>query len=426
MPGIVIVGAQWGDEGKGKIVDHLASKVDVVVRFQGGNNAGHTVVVDGKKVVFHLVPSGMLYPGKKVVIGNGVVVDLNVLVDELDNFKKMGISLDDRFYISSTAHLILPYHRAIDGLREQMRGDRKIGTTKRGIGPAYEDKVARMGLRVGDLLYPDVLKEKLALQLEHKNRYIKDVLGGEPFSLDEVYDELMKQGDKIRGYITNTVELLHSLKGANILFEGAQGTLLDIDHGTYPYVTSSNTTVGGVITGTGVNLSFIDEVIGISKAYTTRVGGGPFPTELTDETGNRLRDRGGEYGATTGRPRRCGWLDMVALRYATRVNGLTGLVITKLDVLSGEESLKIAVRYDCGGRMTDEFPPFAYLLEDCKPVYEELPGWKEDVSGCRNYDELPGNARKYIERIEEMLGIPVVMVSVGQERDQIIIRRDII
>ena len=425
MPGIVIVGAQWGDEGKGKIVDHLASRADVVVRFQGGNNAGHTVVVDGKKVIFHLVPSGMLYPGKVVLIGNGVVVDLKVLVEELDNFRSMGIDFEDRFFISSTAHLILPYHREIDGLREQLRGDRKIGTTKRGIGPAYEDKVARMGLRVGDLLYPEILREKLALQLEHKNKYIKDVLGGEPFSLDDLYDEIMKLGSKISKYIVDSVELLHSMKDKKILFEGAQGTLLDIDHGTYPYVTSSNTTVGGVLTGSGVNLSFINEVFGVSKAYTTRVGGGPFPTELCDEAGDRLRDRGGEYGATTGRPRRCGWLDMVALRYAAKVNGLTGLIVTKLDVLTGENVVKIAVKYECEGRETDKFPPFSYILEKCKPIYEELPGWKEDVTGCRTFEELPENAKNYINRIEEMLGIPVVMVSVGQERDQIILRREI-
>ncbi len=424
MPGIVIVGAQWGDEGKGKIVDHLANKADLIVRFQGGNNAGHTVVVDGKKVIFHLVPSGMLYNGKTVVIGNGVVIDLKVLVEELENFRKMGIDFENRFFISSTAHLILPYHREIDGLREQMRGDKKIGTTKRGIGPAYEDKVARMGLRVGDLLYPEILKEKLATQLDHKNRYIQEVLGGEPFDVDALFDELMQLGEKVKRYITNTVELLHSNKNKKILFEGAQGTLLDIDHGTYPYVTSSNTTIGGVITGSGVNLSFIDDVFGVSKAYTTRVGGGPFPTELSGEVGDRLREKGGEYGATTGRPRRCGWLDIVALRYAVQVNGLTGLVITKLDVLSGEDVIKIAVKYECEGTSTENFPPFSYLLEKCKPIYEELPGWKEDLRNCRSFEELPENAKKYIDKIEASLGIPVVMISVGQERDQIIVRRE--
>ena len=426
MSGTVIVGAQWGDEGKGKVVDYLAGKADTVVRFQGGNNAGHTVVVGGKKVIFHLVPSGMLYPGKLVVIGNGVVVDLEVLNEELENFKQMGIDYKDRFFISSSAHIIFPYHKEIDALREQMRGDKKIGTTKRGIGPAYEDKVARMGIRIGDLLYPEILKGKLETYLDHQNRYIVDILGGEPFKFEDVYEEIMKLGGNIKKHIINTTHLLHRLKGKKILFEGAQGSLLDVDHGTYPFVTSSNTTIGGVFTGSGVNPSFISEIIGISKAYTTRVGGGPFPTELNDETGQRLRDRGGEYGATTGRPRRTGWLDIVALNYAAKINGLTGIAITKLDVLSGEEEIKIAVEYECEGEITGEFPPFSYLLEKCVPVYKTLPGWKEDISDCRNFSDLPETAQNYIHRIEELTGVPVVMVSVGQEREQIIHLKEII
>ncbi len=425
MPGIVIIGAQWGDEGKGKVVDILSEKADVVVRFQGGNNAGHTVVVNGQKIIFHLVPSGMLFPEKKVLIGNGVVVDLDVLLDELNNFKEMGIDLENRFFISSSAHLIMPYHREIDALREQLRGDKKIGTTKRGIGPAYEDKVARMGLRIGDLLYPEIFKEKLETILDQKNSYLKNVLHGESFDPNELYDKYMKMGEKVKKYIVNSIEFLHSNRDRKILFEGAQGTLLDIDHGTYPYVTSSNTTIGGVLTGSGVNLSFINEVIGISKAYTTRVGGGPFPTELKDKDGDRLRDKGGEYGATTGRPRRCGWLDMVALRYAIKINGLTGLVITKLDVLSGEKAVKIAVSYNCKGKKTEEFPSFSYLLEGCTPEYIELPGWDEDIHDVRSFEDLPQNAQKYIEKVEELSGVPVVMISVGQEREQIIFRREL-
>ena len=425
MPGVVIIGAQWGDEGKGKIVDNLASKSDIVVRFQGGNNAGHTVVVNGKKVIFHLIPSGILYQDTMVVIGNGMVIDLDVLMEEIENFRSMGINFDGRFYISDSAHLILPIHKEIDALRENLRGKKKIGTTKRGIGPAYEDKVARMGIRVGDLLYPEILTEKLKNLLDHRNRYVKDVLKGEEIDFREVYDKLMKHAEKIKNFITDTISLLHSAADRKILFEGAQGTLLDIDHGTYPYVTSSNTTVGGVLTGSGVNPSFLSEIVGVSKAYTTRVGGGPFPTELNDEVGKRLRDKGGEYGATTGRPRRCGWLDIVALKYAAKINGFTGLAITKLDVLSGEEVVKIAVKYECDGRETDHFPSSYYLLERCRPIYEELPGWKEDICDCRRFEELPENARKYIERIEEVTGVPVYMISVGQEREKIIVRKEL-
>ena len=424
MSGLLVLGAQWGDEGKGKIVDFLANKSDVVIRSQGGNNAGHTVTVKGEKTILHLIPSGILNEKSISIIGNGVVVDIGVLLEEIENLKNHGVSFKDRFYISDKANIILSYHKLIDGLREELKGDKKIGTTKRGIGPAYEDKVARVGIRIGDLFDESVLKEKLLSQGELKNKYIKDVLKGEPVDLGEIYNELLKQREQIKDFVVDTTSLIHKYKAQNkkFLFEGAQGSILDIDHGTYPFVTSSNTSVGGILSGSGANCSFFDKIIGISKAYTTRVGGGPFPTELFNEQGDAIREKGKEYGATTGRPRRCGWLDMVALKYAVNISGITGLALMKLDVLSGEKVIKIATSYNIDGKTTEDFVPFSYKLEKCTPNYIELPGWDEDITNCKTLEELPENAKKYVKKIEELSGIPVYFISVGPNRDQTIIK----
>jgi adenylosuccinate synthase len=427
MSNVVIVGAQWGDEGKGKIVDLFTSWADVVVRYQGGANAGHTLVVGGVKTVLHLVPSGVLHAGKRCFIGNGVVVDPEALVEEIDFLKGRGLLSDpSQLVVSENAHVILPYHKRIDAGREARSEKNKIGTTGRGIGPAYEDKVARRGIRVRDLARPKVLREKLQDRLVEANAQIAS-LGGEQVDLEKVLGRALELGEKIAAYVGDGSEQLaqEMARGKAILFEGAQGTLLDVDHGTYPYVTSSNTVAGNAAVGSGIGPTAIHSVIGITKAYNTRVGNGPMVTELHDATGEKLRSIGVEYGTTTGRPRRCGWLDALVLRYAARVNGLSGLAVTKLDVLTGFEKLLVAVQYRLpGGKVLAEFPSDAELLAEAEPVYEELPGWKEPLGDLREYSELPANARRYVERVEQLVGVEAIAVSVGPDRAQTIVRKN--
>jgi adenylosuccinate synthase len=426
MSNVVIVGAQWGDEGKGKIVDLFTSWADVVVRYQGGANAGHTLVVGGTKTVLHLVPSGVLHPGKRCFIGNGVVVDPDALDQEIELLKSRGLLADpQQLVVSENAHVILPYHKRIDLGREAREG-RKIGTTGRGIGPCYEDKVARRGIRMRDLLKPDALRERLSERIAEANAQIQ-ALGGDPVKLEEVHSSAARLGEKLSIYLGDASEkLAHEVeRGKAVLFEGAQGTLLDVDHGTYPFVTSSNTVAGNAAVGAGLGPTAIHSVIGITKAYTTRVGNGPLPTELKDGVGERLRSLGAEFGATTGRPRRCGWMDALVLRYAARVNGLSGLVVTKLDVLTGFEKIDVAVAYKLpGGKTVHEFPSDPELLAEAEPIYEELPGWKESVGDLREYDELPANARRYVERVEALVGVEAIAVSVGPERAQTIVRKN--
>jgi len=421
---VVMVGAQWGDEGKGKLVDYYSAGAQMVVRFQGGNNAGHTLVVEGEQTIFHLVPSGALNPETTCVIGNGVVIDPEVLVEEIGTLKEKGLLDDDsRLVISDRATLILPYHRMLDLAGEKKKGESAIGTTGRGIGPAYADKISRTTLRVHHLRDKDRMRKRLEAVIEEKNRYLVNVLDGEPADLDSIIEELSGYADQLAPYVGNAgKKISEALKaGKKVLYEGAQGALLDIDHGTYPYVTSSNTIAGAACTGTGIGPTSINRVVGITKAYTTRVGGGPFPTELEDEVGKKLRDVGAEYGATTGRPRRCGWWDAFALSYASRINGLTDLAVTKLDVLTGIDPISICVGYDCDGKRLDDFPPDIEDLESCVPVYEQMPGWKEDITGARKMSDLPENARKYIKKMEELTGVPVTTVSVGKDREQTIV-----
>jgi adenylosuccinate synthase len=427
MSNVVIVGAQWGDEGKGKIVDLFTSWADVVVRFQGGANAGHTLVVGGTKTVLHLVPSGVLHPGKRCFIGNGVVVDPEALSQEIDVLKSRGLLVEpQQLVVSENAHVIFPYHKRIDIGREAKSGRKKIGTTGRGIGPCYEDKVARRGIRMRDLLKPEVLKERLKERIGEANAQIA-ALGGEQVKLETVHTEAARLGQKLAEYVGDASEkLAHEVdRGKAVLFEGAQGTLLDVDHGTYPYVTSSNTVAGNAAVGAGLGPTSIHSVIGITKAYTTRVGNGPLPTELDDASGERLRTVGAEFGATTGRPRRCGWMDALVLRYAARVNGLSGLALTKLDVLTGFEKVQVAVAYKLpSGKTLQEFPSDPELLASAQPVYEELPGWKEPIGDLRQYEELPANARRYVERVEQLVGVEAIAVSVGAERAQTIVRKN--
>lgn len=423
MPNIVIVGTQWGDEGKGKMVDLLSEYADVVVRFQGGNNAGHTLVVKGEQIILHLIPSGILHPNKLCIIGNGVVVDPGVLVEEIDGLLKRGYFTDEEnLNVSEEAHIIMPYHKRIDVSREAKKDKGKIGTTGRGIGPAYEDKATRMGIRIGDLKNPESFKERLQTVLFEKNFYLKEFLDADPLDFNEVYDSVMSYGDRIKKYIKNTPKILNDRikDGASVMFEGAQGTLLDVDHGTFPYVTSSHTVAGCAATGSGVGPGVIDAVYGISKSYTTRVGSGPFPTELKDEIGDHLQDKGVEYGATTGRRRRCGWYDAVSAKHSVRLNGLSGLIITKLDVLSGLKTIKICTSYEIDGVDTDDFPADVSILDRAIPKYIELPGWDEEIGNVRDLKKLPENAIRYIEKIEEILGIPAVMISVGPDREEII------
>jgi adenylosuccinate synthase len=424
MPNVVVVGAQWGDEGKGKIVDLLTSYADVVVRFQGGNNAGHTLVVGGEKTVLHLIPAGILHPGKSCVIGNGVVLDPTVFVMEIDRLKQKGFLKDDgQLVVSLDAHVIMPWHKQIDVAREAAAGAGKIGTTGRGIGPTYEDKVARRGLRVRDLLDEARLarkvKERIGTAREELVR-----LGATP-DLDEaaIVATYAALGKRLGLHATDVSIWLHRAmkEGKQLLFEGAQGTMLDVDHGTYPYVTSSNTVAGNAVVGCGVGPGAVDYVLGITKAYSTRVGSGPYPTELKDETGDRLRKIGNEFGATTGRPRRCGWLDALALRFAARVNGLDGIAITKLDCLTGFEKLKIAVAYKVDGKTLDEMPQDPELLERAEAVYEELPGWTEKVDGLRSLEAFPKNAQAYVKRVEVLSGVKVMGLSVGADRGETIV-----
>ena len=427
MANVAVIGAQWGDEGKGKIVDLLARRSDVVVRFQGGNNAGHTLVVNGKKTILHVIPSGALHEDKVCVIGNGVVLDAEVLLDELHELRRQGHLRDKRqLRISEQAHLIMPYHKAIDLARERMRGEGKIGTTGRGIGPTYEDKAARVGIRVVDLLEEETFQAKLEHNIAEKNVYLKAILKEEALDFDDIHRAYSGYRDKLAPYVTDTGVLLEEFfrEGKNVLFEGAQGTLLDLDHGTYPYVTSSNTVIGGVCSGAGVGPRHIHEVIGITKAYTTRVGGGPFPSELTGSEGDKLRQDGDEYGATTGRPRRCGWFDAVAVRHAVRLNGLTGLALTKLDVLTGSPRIRVCTAYRVGGKVLRHFPASLKVMETLEPVWEEFPGWQEPVTDARRVADLPANARRYMERLEELVETEIVIVSVGPDRDQTILLRN--
>ena len=423
MSNIVIVGTQWGDEGKGKIVDLLAEYADIVVRFQGGNNAGHTMVVDGKQFISHLVPSGILQK-KRCIIGNGLVVDPEVLIEELDKLKTMGINPGpDELMISEKAHVIMPYHKSIDLAREKKKGDKKIGTTGRGIGPAYEDKATRRGIRFVDLIDLEVFKEKITTILEEKNFYLKNYLSAETLDPEVIIEQYTQYAQRLAPHVTNiSVAINEAIKdGKQVLFEGAQGTHLDIDHGTYPFVTSSNTIAGNACNGAGVGPKEISGVIGIVKAYTTRVGRGPFPTELFDKTGDFIQEKGAEFGATTGRKRRCGWLDTVILKNAVRLNGLTGITITKLDVLGSLKSLNICTAYEFEGKVVKDFPASLKVLADCKPICETLPGWSEDISGIRKIEDLPENARNYLKRIEELIETPIDIISIGPGREETIV-----
>jgi len=422
LAAVVLIGAQWGDEGKGKITDFLAEQADIVVRYQGGNNAGHTVVVDNRELKLHLIPSGILYPDKICVIGNGLVIDPKILLEEVDYLEKQGVSTGN-LRISGRAQVLMPYHRRFDELEEERKGENKIGTTKRGIGPAYMDKAARAGIRIVDLLDPDEFIPKLRRILADKNELLVKVYGVKPFTEDEMIEEYLGYADRIRGYVTDASLVINqAIEGCqNVLFEGAQGTLLDIDLGTYPYVTSSHPVAGGACIGAGGGPTRIDLVMGVVKAYTTRVGEGPFPSELLDETGNEIRQRGFEYGTTTGRPRRCGWLDIVMLRYARRVNGLDRIAVTKLDVLDGMAKVKICTAYEYKGKVITEFPDSLKTLSECRPVYEEMDGWLQDITGIERLERLPDNARRYLDRVTELTGLKVAIVAVGPKRSQTIV-----
>lgn len=426
MANVVIIGTQWGDEGKGKIVDLLAARADVVVRFQGGNNAGHTMVVDGEQFISHLVPSGILQ-GKTCLIGNGVVVDPAVLIEEMDYLDGKGIDVGaDRIKVSERAHLIMPYHQAVDLARENQKGSKKIGTTGRGIGPAYEDKATRRGVRFIDLLEPETFAEKVRTLLDEKNFYLKNYLSATTLDAEEIIDTYRRYAGRLAPHVTNVSITLDEAikKGRQVLFEGAQGTHLDIDHGTYPFVTSSNTVSGNACCGSGVGPGAVTDVIGIVKAYTTRVGAGPFPCELFDATGACIQEKGVEFGATTGRKRRCGWLDTIIVRNAVRLNGLTGLAITKLDVLGGLEELKICTGYEVKGNRLNEFPASLKVLAECTPLYETLPGWSDDISTIRQFGDLPQTTKTYLKRVEELSETPIQIVSVGPGRDETIVLKN--
>jgi adenylosuccinate synthase len=429
MANVAVVGTQWGDEGKGKVVDLYAENADVIVRFQGGNNAGHTLVVKGEQTILHLVPSGILHDHKICVIGNGVVVDPQVLLEEIDRLTERQIfPANTKLFVSENAHIIMPYHKRIDLAREARRGGKKIGTTGRGIGPAYEDKVSRVGIRLSDLLDERVFREKLDAVLDEKNFYLTKYFGEEPVHKETILDEFRSYAERMKPYAANTSLIVHReiRRGKRILFEGAQGCHLDVDHGTYPFVTSSNTVTGGACCGAGVGPSAINAVVGICKAYTTRVGSGPFLTELNCEIGEHMQTVGKEFGATTGRRRRCGWLDMVLIRHAVRVSGITGLALTKLDVLTGLDKLRICVGYrtENGEELTDSLPSNMDALLKCRPVYEEMEGWTEDINQARRIEELPKNTRRYIERIETLADIKSVLVSVGAGRNETIILKN--
>lgn len=421
MANVIVVGTQWGDEGKGKLVDLLTEFAHVIVRFQGGSNAGHTVVVGDNEFVFHQLPSGILHDQKRCIVGAGVVIDPITLLEEIEDIKTKGFfKSDDALLISEKAQIVMPYHKRIDLARERKRGANKIGTTGRGIGPAYEDKVSRTGIRLIDLVEEEIFRDKLERNLEEKNVYLVNYLQDEGFAFQDMYDQYRELGEKIRCYMANTSHVIDRAiqEGKDVLFEGAQGALLDVDHGTYPYVTSSNTVAGAACVGSGVGPIKMDRVMGVTKAYTTRVGGGPFPTELNDEVGHHLREKGGEYGATTGRPRRCGWFDAVVVRHASRLNGLTDMAITKLDVFKGLKKIKICTAYKFKGKKIQEFPASLRIQKECNPIYEEVKGWDDDIQMVKDLNDLPLNAQKYIKLIEQLVGVDVCMVSLGNERGQ--------
>jgi len=422
MSNIVIVGAQWGDEGKGKVVDFLSEKADVIARYQGGNNAGHTVVIKNEKFILHLIPSGILRKGKTCIIGNGVVVDPASLIEEIEKLKGRGVKVDKNLLLSKNAHLIMPYHMAIDRESERCRGNKNIGTTGRGIGPAYADKMARRGIKVVDLLHPSTFREKLSVNLPDINFLLEKRYRVSGFKIEDICRAYMGYAKKLAAHIADTDIIINEMisQKRNVLFEGAQGTLLDIDHGTYPYVTSSNSVAGGACTGLGIGPTKISKVLGIAKAYTTRVGSGPFPTEIKDALGEEIREKGGEYGATTGRPRRCGWLDIVVLRHAARINGLTGVAVTKLDVLDGIKTLKICTSYKHKGKIYNEFPKEISIIEGCTPLYEEVKGWSTSTVGITDFGKLPHAAKAYIRKIQSLLGVEIQLISTGQKRDEII------
>ena len=427
MPAVVLVGAQWGDEGKGKATDLLGSRVDYCVRYQGGNNAGHTVVIGDKKFALHLLPSGILTPEVTPVIGNGVVIDVAVLFEEIDGLEAQGIDTS-KLLISANAHLITPYHVTLDKVTERFLGNAKIGTTGRGIGPSYADKISRLGIRVQDLFDEKILRAKIEGSLLSKNQVLVKVFNRRAVTVDEVVENLMEHAERLRPYVADTSLLLNRALDENkvVLLEGGQGTLLDVDHGTYPFVTSSNPTAGGACAGSGIGPTKITGVVGILKAYTTRVGSGPFPTELLDEDGEKLRTIGGERGVTTGRPRRCGWFDAPSARYATRINGLTDIFLTKLDVLTGWEKIPVCVAYDIDGTRSEELPMTQTEFHHAKPIYEMLPGWSEDISGAKTMEDLPPNARAYIKYLEDISGAPISAVGVGQDRNATISINDLL
>lgn len=422
MPAVIVLGAQWGDEGKGKATDQLGQRTDVVVKFNGGNNAGHTVVVDGEKYALHLLPAGILSKGVTPLIGNGVVVDLSVLFDEMEQISARGVDCS-KLKISAAAHIIPPYNRLVDNASEKLLGDKQIGTTGRGIGPTYADKMNRIGIRIQDLFDPPTLEQKVRSALAQKNPLLESV-GMETLDPEEVTRELLSYADRVRPRVVDASLLVNDAldEGKTVLFEGGQATMLDIDHGTYPFVTSSNPTAGGALTGTGVGPTRIDRVVGVAKAYTTRVGEGPFPTELTDEVGDELRKRGGEFGVTTGRPRRTGWFDAVVVRYASRVNGLTDLCLTKLDVLTGYDTIPVCVAYEVNGQRLDEMPMNQSDFEAATPIYEEMPGWSDDISGVRTFEDLPQKAQEYVLRLEELSKCRISSIGVGAGREAIIVR----
>ncbi|HNW77623.1 MAG TPA: adenylosuccinate synthase [Candidatus Competibacteraceae bacterium] len=423
---VIVIGAQWGDEGKGKIVDLLTENAAAVVRFQGGHNAGHTLVIGGRKTVLHLIPSGILRPGVHCLIGNGVVLAPAALLAEIDGLQQQGVAVMERLHISEACPLILPYHVALDQAREKARGAQAIGTTGRGIGPAYEDKVSRRAVRLGDLFHRERFAAKLGEVLDFHNFVLQHYFQTDPVDFQKVLDETLAMAERLRPLAADVTDLLdgYRRRGERVLFEGAQGALLDIDHGTYPYVTSSNTTAGGAATGTGIGPRYLDYVLGITKAYTTRVGGGPFPTELFDATGAYLAERGHEFGATTGRARRCGWFDAVALRRSILNNSVSGLCVTKLDVLDGLDSIQMCVGYQCGLQKLDNAPLGAEALAACEPIYEEMPGWQESTFGVRCYEDLPANARAYLQRIAELTDTPIDIISTGPDRAETIVMRD--
>lgn len=426
LSSVVVVGTQWGDEGKGKITDFLAEKAEVIARYQGGNNAGHTIVIDGKKYKLHLIPSGVFYEDKICVIGNGMVINPKALVDELKYLHEHGFR-SDNVRISDRAHVIMPYHIKLDLLEEQQKGEGKIGTTGKGIGPAYMDKAARIGIRVADWLDEDVFRQKLEKSLADKNRLLERVFGAEGFDFSQLFDEYREYAAYVKPYVTDTSVVLNEAidQGKRVLFEGAQGVMLDIDQGTYPYVTSSNPVAGGVCIGSGVGPTKIHHVVGVAKAYTTRVGDGPFPTELKDDIGDHIRETGNEYGTTTGRPRRVGWFDSVVVRHARRVSGITGLSLNSLDVLTGLEKVNICTAYRYKGQVLEHYPASLSVLKECEPIYEELEGWTEDITGVKSLDELPLAALHYVERVSQLTGIPLTMFSVGPNREQTNIVRGI-